>query len=68
MCAGCAITAAAAATGTRSWLQSRGLLSRKHLRRATIALCAVALGVSSVGLGGSSTPQPAAAQPAPAAR
>jgi len=61
MCAGCAITAASAATGLRAWLQSRGFtwLTPLRLRRLTIAAMAAALLVSSVGFSGSSKPAPA---------
>ncbi|HEX4187638.1 MAG TPA: hypothetical protein VHY83_07065 [Solirubrobacteraceae bacterium] len=60
MCAGCAIMAASAATGFRSWLQSHhlGWLTPRRLRALTIAaMCAAAL-VSTVGISGS-TPPPA---------
>ncbi|HEY2397423.1 MAG TPA: hypothetical protein VGH78_00385 [Solirubrobacteraceae bacterium] len=60
MCAGCAILAASAATGFRSWLQSHhlGWLTPRRLRALTIAaMCAAAL-VSTVGISGS-TPSPA---------
>jgi hypothetical protein len=59
MCAGCAIMAASAATGFRSWLQSHhlGWLTPRRLRALTIAaMCAAAL-VSTVGISGS-TPAP----------
>ena len=62
MCAGCAMAAASAATGFRSWLQTRGWtwLTPRRLRRLTIAaMCAAGL-VSTVGISGS-TPAPAAA-------
>jgi hypothetical protein len=60
MCAGCAIMAASAATGLRSWLQSHhlGWLTPRRLRALTIAaMCAAAL-VSTLGISGS-TPPPA---------
>jgi hypothetical protein len=59
MCAGCAITAAAGASGTRAWLQTRdwSWLTPRRLRRVTIGLCAGALAVSTVGFSGS-TPTP----------
>jgi hypothetical protein len=60
MCAGCAIMAASAATGFRSWLQSHhlGWLTPRRLRALTVAaMCAAAL-VSTVGISGS-TPPPA---------
>jgi hypothetical protein len=56
MCVGCAMAAASAATGFRSWLQTHrlGWLTPRRLRALTIAaMCGAAL-VSSVGLGGSS--------------
>jgi hypothetical protein len=65
MCAGCALTAASAATGFRSWLQSHhfGWLTPKRMQRLTLAaMCAAGL-VSTVGFSGSS----AATQHRPAA-
>ncbi len=56
MCAGCALTAASAATGFRTWLQSHhfGWLTPRRMRRLTLAaVCAAAL-VSTVGFSGSS--------------
>ena len=70
MCAACAITAAAGASGARAWLQTRdwSWLTPRRLRRVTIALCAGALAVSTVGFSGS-TPAPAPAHAsAPASR
>jgi hypothetical protein len=55
MCAGCAFTAATAASGFRSWLASHhfGWLTPKRMRALTIAsMCAATL-VSTVGLSGS---------------
>jgi hypothetical protein len=60
MCVGCAITAASAATGFRTWLQNHhfGWLTPRRMRSLTIAaMCAAAL-VSTVGFSGS-TPPPA---------
>lgn len=65
MCAGCAITAASAATGFRTWLQSHHFawLSPRMLRALTIgAMCAAGL-VSTLGFSGS-TPPSAHAGPA----
>jgi membrane protease YdiL (CAAX protease family) len=56
MCAGCAIAAASAASGFRSWLQGRHFrwLTPRRLKALTIsAICAAAI-VSSVGISGSS--------------
>jgi hypothetical protein len=56
MCAACAIAAASAATGFRSWLQTHhfGWLTPKRMRSLTIAaMCAAGL-VSTVGMNGSS--------------
>jgi hypothetical protein len=55
MCAACAIAAASAATGFRSWLQSHhfGWLTPRRLRALTIAaICAAAI-VSTIGFSGS---------------
>ena len=65
MCAGCAITAAGAATGFRTWLQSHhfGWLTPRRMRALTVAaMCAAGL-VSTVGVSGSGA---TAAHPAPA--
>ena len=62
MCAGCAITAATAASGFRSWLASHhfGWLTPRRLRALTIAAMCAATLVSTVGFSGSSHPTPAA--------
>jgi hypothetical protein len=55
MCAACAMCAASAATGFRSWLQTHhfGWLTPRRLRALTIgAMCAAGL-VSTVGFSGS---------------
>jgi hypothetical protein len=68
MCAGCAIVAASAATGFRTWLQSHhlGWLTPRRMRALTIAaMCAAGL-VSTIGFSGS-TPSPAHAGSAAAA-
>ena len=55
MCAGCAITAAAAASGFRAWMQTRrfGWLTPRRMRSLTIAaMCAAGL-LSTVGFSGS---------------
>lgn len=61
MCAACAMTAAAGATGVRTWLQTRGWswLTPKRLKRATIAAFVAATIVSSVGISGTAQPNPA---------
>jgi hypothetical protein len=67
MCVGCAITAASAATGFRSWLQNHhfGWLTPRRMRALTIsAMCAAAL-VSTVGFSGS-TPSSAGSRQAAA--
>jgi len=58
MCAGCAMAAASAATGFRTWLQNHyfGWLTPKRMRALTLAaMCAAGL-VSTVGISGSSAP------------
>jgi hypothetical protein len=60
MCAGCAILAASAASGFRSWLQSHhlGWLTPRRMRALTIAAMCAAGVVSTIGFSGS-TPSPA---------
>jgi hypothetical protein len=62
MCAGCAIVAASAASGFRTWLQSHhlGWLTPRRMRALTIAAMCTAGLVSTVGVSGS-TPAPHAA-------
>jgi hypothetical protein len=48
MCAACAVTAVAAASGTRSWLQARGWLSPRGLRVASAVLLFASLAVMGV--------------------
>lgn len=64
MCAGCAMAAAAGATGVRSWLAAHHLtwLTPKRLRVATIGLMVAGLLASSVTLSGST---PAGHHPPP---
>jgi hypothetical protein len=59
MCVACAMTAAAGATGARTWLQNSHAtwLTPRRMRAATIGVMTVAFGVSTVGLSGS-TPAP----------
>jgi hypothetical protein len=57
MCAGCAITAASAASGFRAWMQTHDFrwLTPKRMRSLTIAaMCAAGL-VSTIGFSGSGT-------------
>ncbi len=66
MCVGCAMAAASAASGLRTWLQTHNLgwLTPKRLRAITIgAMCAAGL-VSTVGVSGSTPPATQAARPA----
>jgi hypothetical protein len=60
------MTAAAGATGLRTWLQAHHgtWLTPRRLRAITVMACAAAFGVSSVGFSGSDHP---AAPPAAAA-
>lgn len=59
MCAGCALTAASAATGFRTWLQTHNFtwLTPKRMRRLTLAAMVAAGIVSTVGFSGSTTAQ-----------
>jgi hypothetical protein len=69
MCVGCAMCAASAASGFRSWLQTHhfGWLTPRRLRALTIgAMCAAGL-VSTIGFSGSTVAPPHASQPAPTA-
>jgi hypothetical protein len=55
MCAGCAMAAASAASGFRTWMQSHNIpwLTPKRMQRLTIAaMCAAGL-VSTIGFSGS---------------
>jgi hypothetical protein len=66
MCVGCAITAASAATGFRTWLQNHhfGWLTPRRMRALTIsAMCAATL-VSTVGISGSTAPSAHGVAPA----
>ena len=63
------MTAAAGATGLRTWLQTRGWswLTPKRLKRATIVAFVAAALVSGVGISGSTHPTPAHHATPPAA-
>jgi hypothetical protein len=65
MCAQCAIVAAAAASGTRSWLAAHGFgwMTPRRLKAATAILLAAGLLGSTVTVSGS-TPAPASRGPA----
>jgi len=68
MCVGCAMCAASAATGFRTWLQTHhfGWLTPRRLRALTIgAMCAAGL-VSTIGFSGSTVPSAQAGRPSPA--
>jgi hypothetical protein len=57
MCIGCAMAAASAATGLRTWLQTHhmGWLTPRRLKAMTIAAMSAAAIVSTVGVSGSGT-------------
>jgi hypothetical protein len=59
MCVMCAMTAAAGATGARTWLQNSHAtwLTPRRMKVATVGMMGTALVVSTVGLSGS-TPNP----------
>jgi hypothetical protein len=59
VCVACAMTAAAGATGARTWLQNSHAtwLTPRRMRVATIGVMSAAFAVSTVGLSGS-TPSP----------
>jgi hypothetical protein len=61
MCVGCAMAAASAASGLRTWLQTHNLgwLTPKRLRAITIGLMCAAGLVSTVGVSGSTPPNSA---------
>jgi len=63
MCAGCAMAAASAATGFRTWLQTHhfGWLTPRRMRALTIAAMCAAGVVSTIGFSGSTTPPQRAA-------
>jgi hypothetical protein len=64
MCVGCAMAAASAASGLRTWLQTHNLgwITPKRLRAITIAaMCAAGL-VSTVGVSGATPPSQGAAR------
>jgi hypothetical protein len=68
MCVGCAICAASAASGFRSWLQSHhfGWLTPRRMRALTIgAMCAAGV-VSTIGFSGSTVAPVHASGPAQA--
>jgi hypothetical protein len=55
VCAACALAAASAVTGARTWLQTHhmGWLTPQRLRAITIALIVIGCCVSTFGLSGS---------------
>ncbi|HEY8302974.1 MAG TPA: hypothetical protein VIG42_00150 [Solirubrobacteraceae bacterium] len=65
MCIACAMAAASAASGLRTWLQTHhlGWLTPRRLRALTIAAMCTAGLVSSIGVSGS-TPPPSHRAPA----
>ena len=69
MCVGCAMCAASAASGFRTWLQTHhfGWLTPRRMRALTIGAMCVAALVSTIGFSGSTVAPAHAGQPAPAA-
>ena len=69
MCAGCALAAMAAASGSRSWLAAHRptWMTDRHLRRATIAIFIVAGLFGTMRLSGANSAAPPANPPAPPA-
>jgi hypothetical protein len=67
MCAGCAMAAASAASGFRTWMQTHNIpwLTPRRMRRLTIAAMCAAGVVSTIGFSGS-TPATASASHASA--
>jgi hypothetical protein len=67
MCVGCAMTAASAATGFRTWLQNHHVpwLTPRRMRALTIAAICAAVIVSTVGFSGSTPPAAHASNAAP---
>jgi hypothetical protein len=67
MCIGCAMAATSAATGLRTWLQTRGFswLTPRRMRALTVAAMSAAAIVSTVGISGTTPPSSHAAASAP---
>jgi hypothetical protein len=70
MCIGCAMAATSAATGLRTWLQTRGFswLTPRRIRALTIAAMCTAGLFATVGFGGATPPPSGHAKVAAAAR
>jgi hypothetical protein len=62
MCAGCALTAMAGASGARAWLQAYcpAWLTEQRLKRATVAIFIVAVVAGTTKMSGSTPPAHAA--------
>ena len=58
MCIGCAMAATSAATGFRTWLQTRGFswLTPRRIRALTVAAMSAAAIVTTVGMSGTTPP------------
>lgn len=66
MCAGCAMAAASAASGFRTWMQNQNIswLTPQRMRRLTIGAICTASVVSTIGFSGSTPPAVHARAPA----
>jgi hypothetical protein len=68
MCIGCAMAATSAATGFRTWLQTRGFswLTPRRIRSLTVTAMSAAAIVTTVGMSGATPPSSHVSNHAPA--